>query len=255
MTRLRIAQASRGTLVFIHGLGESGLCFEHILDHPLLDLWTRVAPELPGYGNAPRPQRALSLNELADALVQSVEKHLRAPVVLAGHSLGAVVALRVAERYPGLAHGLVDIDGNKSEGDCSFSRQAVAMDEQAFVDGGFNALCERVRATGAHDRALRGYYQSMRVCDPCSFYRHAAELVELSRNEQLAARLAALPIAKLCLAGSPGGLCARSLELLRQAGVPTIELPASGHWPFIDQPGAFAAALTQFLDDHFRTGD
>ena len=65
--------------------------------------------------------------------------------------------------------------------------------------------------------------------------------------ETLAARMAALTCPSLYIAGRPGGACARSIELLRDAGIEPQIIEPSGHWPFIDQPDDFARTLAGFL--------
>ncbi len=234
-------------LVFVHGLGESGLCFERVVCHPTLDPWTRYVVDLPGYGRSAWGD-PVSLAGLADHLAAWMRAELpSAPVVAVGHSMGGVVALLLAERHPDLLVGVVDVDGNKSLGDCTFSSQAACQPLDAFENGGFDELRSRVYVAGARDVAQRGYYASLRLCDPKSFHRHSVELVEMSGREDLATRLASLPVRKVYVAGQPGGACSRSMDLLREAKVPCVAITPSGHWPFVDQPEAFVAALAKFL--------
>ena len=98
--------------------------------------------------------------------------------------------------------------------------------------------------------AQRGYYASLRQADPATYHLNSRELIELSaRPGDLADRLAALRVPRAYIAGAPGGASATSRGLLDQARVPVIEVAPSGHWPFIDQPDAFAAGLRSFLDE------
>jgi pimeloyl-ACP methyl ester carboxylesterase len=39
----------------------------------------------------------------------------------------------------------------------------------------------------------------------------------------------------------------RSLELLGRAGVPVVAIEPAGHWPFVDQLDASAAAIAELL--------
>jgi pimeloyl-ACP methyl ester carboxylesterase len=235
------------SLVFVHGLGESGLCFEQVVGHPRLGPWTRYVVDLPGYGRSVWGE-PVSLAGLADHLAAWMrEVHPGERVIPIGHSMGGVVALLLAERHPDLVDGVVDVDGNKSLGDCTFSSQAARQSLDPFENEGFDALRSRVYAAGERDMAQRGYYASLRLCDPRAFHRHSVELVELSGREDLAMRLASLAVRKVYVAGQPGGACPRSMELLRDAKVPCVAIAPSGHWPFLDQPGAFVAALEAFL--------
>ncbi len=241
------AGAGRPALVFLHGLGESGLCFEHLCARPELAAWRLLVPDLPGYGRSPWTDHPWSLAEQADHLAAWLRGRGTGPVVVVGHSQGGVTGLLLAERHPALVAGLVDVEGNKSRGDCVFSGAAARQTAAAFAAGGFDRLRQLVYRAGADDPAQRGYFAGLRLCDPALFHANSLELVALSVPETLAGRLAALPCPRLYVAGQPGGACARSRELLAAAGVPTLALEPSGHWPFIDRVEEFAAALARFV--------
>jgi hypothetical protein len=86
------------TFVLVHGIGVSSRYFRRLI--PQFVPHGRVlAVELPGFGGAPKPKQALSIEEdaemLAALLVQRGEK-----VILVGHSMGAQVVTEVALRVP-----------------------------------------------------------------------------------------------------------------------------------------------------------
>ena len=238
------------TVLWVHGLGESGLCFEGLLDRTDLAGWRHLAPDLPGYGRTAWPTAPLSLADHADLLADLCSDLGTGPVVVAGHSMGGIVALLLAERHRSLVRGVVDIDGNKSPEDCSFSGQAVEQDVGDFVAGGFDALRGRVYEAGVDDPAQRGYYASLRQADPVAYHLNSGELVAMAAKAgDLAGRLAALSCPRVYIAGAPRGVCAESRRLLEEARVPVLEVAPSGHWPFVDQPDTFAAKLREFLDE------
>ena len=246
--RERPAASPRGTLLLVHGLGESGLCFEGLFEAPALADWHLLVPDLPGYGRSPWPPEPLGLAGHADHLAAWLESRGAPPVVVVGHSLGGVIALLLTERHPARVRALVDVDGNKSAADCTFSGQVAGQPLAEFRAGGFDRLRAAVHEAGRDDPAQRGYHVSLRLADPATFHRDSRELYDLSVGETLAARLAALPQPHRYVAGGPGGASPRSLELLRAAGVPFDVVAPSGHWPFIDQPAGFLAVLRAFLD-------
>ena len=235
-------------LVWLHGLGETGLCFEAIVGVPPLDQWSHLIPDLPGYGRSPWPDPPPSLDQLADQLCDWIAE-LDAPAVLLGHSMGGVLAIQMTERHPERVAAVIDIEGNKSLDDCTYSQNASAVPFDQFLSERLPQLAERVYTLGQGDPAQRGYYIGLRLGDPRAYYRHSQDLVEISETETLAARLVTLPVPTAYIAGSPAGAAARSLEMLRAAGANLIDISPSGHWPFFDQPQAFAEAVATLLTD------
>lgn len=238
-------------VIWIHGLGERSQCFDAMLGHRFLEGFTHVLPDLPGYGKSQPPV----LVDGADSLVE-LSAHLaawlttwpaREPPILAGHSMGGVLATLVAERIP--VRGVLDIDGNLSRGDCTFSAEAGTHSLAAFEAHGFAAMRARVATEGARDRALAGYAEAMVEASAAVFHRNAADLVALSITETLVARLAALSAPAMFIAGVPGGICERSRILLGEHGVPWVGIEPAGHWPYIDQRDAFAATARAFFRD------
>jgi len=235
-------------LLFIHGLGESGLCFEAFLERPGLGNRRCLVPDLPGYGRSPWPRRPLGLETVVDHLAAWLRWRGEEGVVVIGHSLGGVLALLLAERHPELVCSVVDIEGNISIDDCTFSERAAHQELESFLVSGFAVLRGEIAQRGMADPAQAGYAISLRLADPATYYWHSVELVELSRREDLARRLAELQVTRCFIAGVRGGLSERSHALLDRAGLPASRVEPSGHWPFIDRPADVMALLLEHLD-------
>lgn len=224
-------------VVWIHGLGESSTSFELVvaalpqLAHTLIDL--------PNYGRSPHGD-VWSLDELADRLVPQV----RGRIVI-GHSMGGVLSVLLAER--GAAAAIVNLDGNISRGDCTFSGRAIAWSEADFIASGFAELKDVVYRQGVDRLPLRGYHAAMCFASAAQFYRHAQDLVELSLTESMAPRMAALTVPHLYIAGVPDGVCGRSRELLTAHHVSWLGIEPAGHWVYLDQIGQVAGAIDQFV--------
>lgn len=227
-------------IVWIHGLGESSTSFEPVVaqmpgfQHTLVDL--------PGYGRSPWPAEAPSLDALADHLARWVQPS----AALIGHSMGGMLAQVIAERAP--VRAIVDVDGNLTRGDCTFSATASSYSLAEFRARGFAELRAQVYADGATQPPLRGYHAAMCFASPDVFHRQAADLVALSAAGTLPARLAALRVPVLYVAGGVnGGICADSRALLDRLGVRWICLEPSGHWVYLDQTARFAAEVAAFV--------
>jgi pimeloyl-ACP methyl ester carboxylesterase len=235
-------------IFYIHGLGESGLCFEKIISSPLLSEYNHFVMDLPGYGRSPAWNTVLRLSEYADLVHDWIHQFIQRPVVMIGHSMGGVIGQLLAENFPGSLSHFINIEGNISIGDCTFSGRAAAYSQSVFVDSGFDRLKEAVSRNGHQNAALLGYHTSMSMANPQQFYLNSLELISYSRPEDLARRFVDLPMPAVYIAGTPGGACDRSKELLRLSKARLIEISPAGHWPFIDQSDVFIGHLLQFLN-------
>lgn len=104
--RLHVRTGGDGDpIILVHGLGVSGRYFESLGEE--LARSSRVSiPDLPGWRTSERPDRALTLDELADVLADLAAQEERAPVFVA-NSFGCQVVLALAERRPQSVRALV----------------------------------------------------------------------------------------------------------------------------------------------------
>ena len=93
-------------LLLVHGLGGSG------------DNWVEVLPELlrrhrvlvldlPGHAASPPLRRGATMDDFADAIAGVLEAEHVQSALVAGHSFGGLVALRLAHRRPELVRALL----------------------------------------------------------------------------------------------------------------------------------------------------
>jgi pimeloyl-ACP methyl ester carboxylesterase len=106
--RQSTVQRPRATLVFLHGIGNSGRTWDEV-SMELPDDVNIVTLDLLGFGDSPQPDWAVY-----DAKTQarSVAKTLLSlgvyqKIILVGHSMGALVAVEFARRYPAAVSSLV----------------------------------------------------------------------------------------------------------------------------------------------------
>jgi pimeloyl-ACP methyl ester carboxylesterase len=106
-----IESGSGPTLVLLHGAGGGGANWYRVMaalgeDHRV------IAPDLPGFGESDPIAAAAPLGRgAADHLHAWLEAVAPPPWILVGTSFGALVALRLAQRWPAAVAGLVVIDG------------------------------------------------------------------------------------------------------------------------------------------------
>jgi pimeloyl-ACP methyl ester carboxylesterase len=95
--------------VALHGITASAMSWQAVARHTPAD-WTLAAPDLRGRGHSNRLPGPYGLDRhVAD--VTAVLRHLGGRPVLAGHSMGAYIALLVRDAHPELVRRLVLVDG------------------------------------------------------------------------------------------------------------------------------------------------
>jgi len=95
-------------IVFVHGLARTHKVWGMTFD--ILPTKSRVvAVDLLGFGESPRPDwRSYNAEEQAISLRATLRRHkVTGEVILVGHSLGALVAIEYAKKYPSRLKGLI----------------------------------------------------------------------------------------------------------------------------------------------------
>lgn len=132
-----LGTADAPPLLLLHGVTRHHGDWSPLLPW-LVDAWRVIAVDQRGHGRSARAERYLVTDYAADA-VRLVRDEIREPVVILGHSLGAMVAAAVAAELPDLVRGII------------------------LEDPPFHAMGERIAGTAWHsqfsgmrDAALRG---------------------------------------------------------------------------------------------------
>ena len=99
-------------IVFLHATGFNACTYRGVLA-PLGEKRHVLALDLRGHGRTQLKASTFGYTSWArhrDDVIAVLERHCTRPVTLAGHSMGAIVALRVAARRPDLVSGLALIE-------------------------------------------------------------------------------------------------------------------------------------------------
>ncbi len=105
--RALVGGAAEGTpLVLLHGLGGSSANWA-LLAPRLAERRRVVLVDLPGHGRSGPLPAAPGIGAYADRIALLLERLSLGEVVAVGHSLGGLVALRLAARHPDAVSGLV----------------------------------------------------------------------------------------------------------------------------------------------------
>ena len=99
-TDRRSLKKPQATVLFLHGIGNSGDAWRDVIKD-LPDDIRVVVIDLLGFGHSPRPDWAIynAKTQARSVAATFLKLGIRQPVIIVGHSLGALVAVEVAKRY------------------------------------------------------------------------------------------------------------------------------------------------------------
>jgi pimeloyl-ACP methyl ester carboxylesterase len=98
----------RATVLFIHGIGNSGDAWNSVIQKLPQDIQI-VSIDLLGFGDSPKPAWATynAKTQARSVLATFVKLRITTPMIIVGHSLGSLVAIEVSKRYPLLVKSLI----------------------------------------------------------------------------------------------------------------------------------------------------
>lgn len=104
----RRPKKAKATVLFIHGIGNNGEAWEDVIKQLPKDIYV-VTIDLLGFGESPRPKWAVysAKTQVRSVLATYLKLRITSPVIVVGHSLGALVAIEMAKRYPLLVKSLI----------------------------------------------------------------------------------------------------------------------------------------------------
>ncbi len=105
----RVVEPVAPPVVLLHGLGVSGSVLQPFARR-LLPQLAAVVPDLRGHGESDAPRVGYLPADYAADLAELIHAELEPPVPIAGHSLGALVAMQLAATRPELVAWLVLLD-------------------------------------------------------------------------------------------------------------------------------------------------
>ncbi len=107
-TIVKSQQKSVATVLFIHGIGNKGRAWDEVIAKLPKNIKI-VTVDLLGFGQSPNPSWAIynARTQARSVLTTIFKLRLRGPIIIVGHSLGALVAVDIARRYPMIVRSLI----------------------------------------------------------------------------------------------------------------------------------------------------
>jgi cis-3-alkyl-4-acyloxetan-2-one decarboxylase len=105
---VRKPKKPKATVLFIHGIGNTGAAWDEVIERLPNDIRV-VSIDLLGFGDSPSPKWALysAKSQARSVLATYVKLRIMTPVIVVGHSLGSLVAIEMAKRYPLLIKSMI----------------------------------------------------------------------------------------------------------------------------------------------------
>ena len=240
-----VGRGALSPMILLHGVGASALSWARIARSLLREAGRIWMPDLPGHGFSGAPGR-WTLDGLFEDLERQLTREISEPVVLVGHSLGAMMAVRFTVRHPELVRRLVLVTpagGTVAEGawrgvrphfEVKTNADARALLDRMLSDPSWTSrlLAPYLRETYARP-SVRALVDSVRVSDMLT----ASELRRVR------------PPTLLLWGGRERLLPASDLEHFRAhlPGSAEIEvIEGWGHGVVLDRPGEVARRIVDF---------
>lgn len=246
--------SARPAVVLIHGAGHDHSVWSFQARRLARLGFTIIAPDLPGHGRSAGPLLA-SIGELADWIIELVSASGVKRAALVGHSMGSLVALHAAARYPERVSRLVLV-GSVAPMPVAEPLLAAARNEPASARAMINRW-SYTQASQLGASAMPGFSPTglnLRLMERQAGEALANDLAACSAylDGLDAARDVACPTLLLCGERdqmTPRRAVAPLQDALRDTpgGLKLVVIPNAGHAMMAEAPGAVGAAIGSFL--------
>ncbi len=248
-TAVNIASIRRGgsrtPIVFLHGFGSTKEDYADIVRHAEFDGRPFLAYDAPGCGETHCADLSrISIPFLVETAMAMLDRTGFERFHLAGHSMGGLTGLMLADVAPERVLSFIDIEGNIAPEDCFLSRQIIehpGRDPDTF----FDAFIERTRNLPAYSSAL--YAASLRHKVRAGAVGGIfSSMVHLSDHGGLMEKFLRLPCPKMYMYGEQNASLSY-LEHIAANGVRLCEIPQCGHFPMYSNPVLMWRAIAGFI--------
>lgn len=242
-----IAAGQGDPVVLVHGVGLRAEAWNAQIS-ALSERFHVTAVDMPGHGDSALPSGSLALKDYTDAIAAAFDR----PALVVGHSMGAMIALELALRYPHLVRGVAALNAvfeRPSEAAHAVQARAAQLDGVSVADP--SATLERWfgNAPSPERSACMDWLCNV---DPAGY--RAAYRVFAHENGPSRTALAALTCPALFMTGAdePNSTPAMSLAMAALAPQGRAEiLPDAAHMMPMTHADQVTAELLDFAAEVF----
>jgi pimeloyl-ACP methyl ester carboxylesterase len=225
-------------LLFLHGLGCTKQSFDGAFAAAGLNNYSICTLDLLGFGDSDKPDYlSYTMEEHAETVRLVLEQLAFAKVSIVAHSMGGAVGLLLAQNLPNLER-FISVEGKlitSGEGIATSVLASLLYDE--FLGGGSDRFLAQLQSSPRPAfKAWAGWY---RQASPRAIHAGARSLVHWADSGRLLEMFNHLPDATYIY----GGDSTKSLLLPQLIGAKVVKIPNAGHFPMLDNPDKFYAAI------------
>lgn len=241
-----IKSGSGSPLLLLPGWGTTTAAYNLVIK-TLSEKYTVYGLELPGFGVTPEPQKSWNVDDYADFVTEFISKIGIDDFIIAGHSYGGRIILKLCSRENSFKIKkviFIDAAGIKHE----LSEEAKAKQEKyKKLKKFYNKKIMTALCPGAVDK-LQKKYGSADYANASPIMR---ETLVKSVSEDLSGLIKSVPAGALMIYGrndtaTPVADGEKMKEIIPGSVLEIIE--NAGHFPFIDQPFDFLKVLKKHLE-------
>lgn len=239
-----IRQGTGPALLLLHGVGLRAEAWNTQMDD-LAGQFTVIAPDMPGHGESGPRHGMARLVSYTDAVAQALGE----PVLVAGHSMGAMIALDLAIRYPGRVRAVAALNAiyrRTPEARQAVQQRAASLDGVSIADP--QGTLKRWFGEG-HPSESQACRQWLSTVDPAGY--KAAYTVFAQEDGPPDTGLASLPCPALFMTGAqePHSTPAMSQAMAERVdNGRAVIIPGAAHM----MPMTHAAQVNAVLLDFFK---
>ncbi len=256
-TRHNEITSGRATLLFLHGLGDSGLCYQEVFNDRRFDRFNIVVPDMIGYGKSSASTNGdYSFKTYISSLWKIVEETRVNDLVVIGHSMGGDIAtLLCASDQNNSIKKFVNIEGDITQFDLFISHEAIKASENGNFANWFYdefMMAKVFEDWGQKYSSCKRYHSSLRYCHKEAFLANALELYQ--RNNVLPGKYkseigqiySSLSIPKVFCYGTKS-IHSETIDFLKENRLAYQVFDDAFHWLMIDKPKKFYSFLYEFI--------
>ncbi|MBL8581308.1 MAG: alpha/beta fold hydrolase [Rhizobiaceae bacterium] len=240
-------------VVMIHGLGGTSNMF-----HPQMAALAGhrvLRVDLPGSGRSPKPHEPLTIDLMAAAVMRAADAAGIARAHIVGHSMGTIVAQKIAADRPAFAASLVLFGALAEPADAT--REGLAKRAALARSGGMSDIADTIvaNAISAHTRenspaAAAFVRESITRQDPEAYARTCEALAKATAVDARRISAPTLLITGDADTVNPPGVAQALADKIKGAVFSAMD--RCGHWATVENPRESSRKLVDLLREADR---